>query len=84
MNEKQLQRLADLLDSGDTDEARHLIAEALVKCEGADLEAAAFESAAHGYDFDNDHKVDPYTRESEYDFDPGVSYNDAGEPRGYM
>jgi hypothetical protein len=48
------------------------------------LAAAADEDAAHGYDFDADHKYDPHTGYSEYDFDPGVTYNDAGEPRGYM
>jgi hypothetical protein len=48
------------------------------------LDAAAFEDAAHGFDFDETHKTDPNTGMSEYDFDPGVEYNDAGEPKGYM
>jgi len=52
------------------------------ECE--DKEAAMFEEAAHGYDFDDDHCVNPYTGESVYDFDPGVRYNDGGEPIGYM
>jgi hypothetical protein len=45
--------------------------------------AAAYEDAAHGYDFDDDHHYDPNTGMSEYDFDEGIEYNDAGEPKGY-
>jgi hypothetical protein len=44
-----------------------------------DMEAAAYEDAAYGYDGYN-----PHTGMSEYDYDPGTSYNDAGEPVGYM
>jgi hypothetical protein len=52
------------------------------RCE--DAEAARFEDAAHGYDLDSDHPVDPNTGVSIYDLDPGIEYNDAGEPKGYM
>ena len=53
------------------------------RCE--DAAAAAFEDAAHGYDFDEEtgHTYDPNTGMSVYDFDPGIKYNDGGEPMGY-
>jgi len=75
------------VDSADLNEISSAFDEAeqddyYAECE--DMEAAAFEEAAHGYDFDDDHKVNPYTGESEYDFNPGVRYNDGGEPIGYM
>ncbi len=51
------------------------------------LAAAAEEEAAHGFDFDEDagRCVNPNTGESVWDLEPHtVTYNDAGEPRGYM
>jgi len=50
------------------------------------MAAAAFEDAAHGYDLDEEagRTYDPSTGISVYDLDPGISYNDAGEPRGFM
>lgn len=51
-----------------------------------DQAAAAYEDAAHGYDFDEEagRTYDPNTGMSVYDLDPGIQYNDAGEPKGYM
>jgi hypothetical protein len=51
-----------------------------------DQAAAAYEDAAHGYDFDEEagRTYDPNTGMSVYDFDPGIKYNDGGEPQGYM
>lgn len=39
-----------------------------------------YEDAVYGYDGD----FNPSTGMSDYDFNPGISYNDAGEPKGYM
>jgi hypothetical protein len=48
-------------------------------CQMCSQAAAAFEDAAHGYD----DGYNPHTGMSEYDLDPGIKYNDGGEPEGY-
>lgn len=92
INVEELKRvLAGIVDQELLDEALDLaehLADSQADADKESLEdsiaSSDYEMYAYGYDMDEDHRHNPYTRESIYDFDRGVTYNDAGEPIGYM